>query len=50
MLKLHANLLPAFAKKIENQIKMISEGSCDTEGNDAEIRLCHHRNKSHFKM
>jgi len=31
---------------------MISEGSCDTEdwSNDAEILLCHHRNKLHYKL
>ncbi len=38
---------------VENQyIRMISEGSCDTEdwSNDAENSALHHRNKLHFKI
>jgi len=38
---------------IYNQnIQMISEGSCDTEdwSNDAENSALHHRNKLHFKI
>ncbi len=33
-------------------IRMISEGSCDTEDwrNDAENTAAHHRNKLHFKI
>ncbi len=33
-------------------IRMISEGSCDTEdwSNDAENSALHHRNKLHFKI
>ncbi len=33
-------------------IRMISEGSCDTEdwSNDAENSAVHHRNKLHFKI
>ncbi len=33
-------------------IRMISEGSCDTEdwSNDAENTALHHRNKLHFKI
>ncbi len=33
-------------------IRMISEGSCDTEDwrNDAENSALHHRNKLHFKI
>ncbi len=37
---------------LEQHIRMISEGSCDTEdwSNDAENSALHHRNKLHFKM
>ncbi len=38
---------------ISNQyIRMISEGSCDTEdwSNDAENSAAHHRNKVHLKI
>ncbi len=37
---------------LEQHIRMISEGSCDTEDsrNDAENTALHHRNKLHFKM
>ncbi len=36
----------------KSDIRMISEGSCDTEdwSNDAEIQLYHHRNKFNFKI
>ncbi len=34
------------------RIRMISEGSCDTEdwSNDAENTAAHHKNKLHFKI
>ncbi len=37
---------------IYHHIRMISEGSCDTEdwSNDAENSALHHRNKLHFKI
>ncbi len=40
-------------KKSANQyIRMISEGSCDTEdwSNDAENSAAHHRSNLHFKI
>ncbi len=35
-----------------HHIRMISEGSCDTEdwSNDAKNSALHHRNKLHFKI
>ncbi len=37
---------------LEQHIRMISEGSCDTEGwsNDAEKSAAHHRNQLYFKI
>ncbi len=37
---------------ITQHIRMISEGSCDTEdwSNDAENSALHHRNKLYFKV
>jgi len=39
-------------KAANHHIKVISEGSCDTEdwSNDAEISDLHHRNKLDFKL
>ncbi len=36
----------------DQHIRMISEGSCDTEdwSNDAENSALYHRNKLHFKI
>ncbi len=37
---------------VSQHIRMISEGSCDTEdwSNDAENSALHHRSKLHFKI
>ncbi len=44
--------LNVFFDKPNQHIRMISEGSCDTEdwSNNAENTALHHRNKLHFKM
>ncbi len=41
-----------FVFALNQYIRMISEGSCDTEdwSNDAENPALHHRNKLHFKI
>ncbi len=40
------------SSKSVGYMRMISEGSCDTEdwSNDAENSALHHRNKLHFKI
>ncbi len=40
-----------FIRAADQHIRLISEGSCDTEdwSNDAENTAFHHRNKLHFK-
>ncbi len=39
-------------KEANQHIRMISEGSCDTEdwSNDAENSALHHKNKLHFQI
>ncbi len=34
----------------KQHIRMISEGSCDTEDRSNDAENCYHRNKLHFKI